>query len=47
MYNKNVDLNVYGEIEPVKIYVKEYIIDQKNMEIVIVVSFHRAGMHDW
>lgn len=43
---KTVDLESYGETETVTLYIKDYIIEADRMEQVIVISFHREGMHD-
>lgn len=39
-------LVVYGEDEAVELYIKMYIRDNPTHRIIIVISFHKAGMHD-
>ncbi len=46
IFHKAVELVIYGEKEKKLLYIKEYIIDDKNMEMVIVISFHEEGLHD-
>lgn len=46
IFIKQVDLESYGYPETVKLYIKDYIIEDQQMEMVIVISFHREGMHD-
>lgn len=43
---KEVTIPVYGEMQLVKIYIKQYICENKNHELIIVISFHEEGMHD-
>jgi len=46
VFIKGTELLSYGEPETVKLYIKEYILEQKNYETVIVISLHEEGMHD-
>lgn len=46
IFHKAVELDVYGENKTVVLYVKEYITDEDNMEMVIVISFHEEGVYD-
>lgn len=46
VFIKGVELLFYGEPEMVKLYIKEYILEDKRFETVIVISFHEEGMHD-
>ena len=46
VFLKSVTLEVYGELESVMLYIKEYIIDDHNMEMLIVISFHEEGLYD-
>lgn len=43
---KEVELPVFGEIESAKLYLKMYIAELKTYDRVIVISFHKEGMHD-
>lgn len=43
---KDVELSVFGEIESTKLYLKMYIKESKTYDMVIVISFHKEGMHD-
>lgn len=48
VFFKTVNLMVYGEDEEETIiYIKGYILDDRNMEMVIVLSFHEEGLHDF
>ena len=46
VFHKAVKLLLYGEEAEVVVYVKEYILDDNNMEMVIVISLHEEGLHD-
>ena len=46
VFLKSGTLEVYGELESVMLYIKEYIIDDHNMEMLIVISFHEEGLYD-
>ncbi len=46
VFLKPVSLDVYGESEDVMLYIKEYIIDDRNMEMLIVISFHEEGAYN-
>ena len=46
VFIKCVEIPVYGEISPHKLYIKIYLREQKNYDTVIVISFHEEGMHD-
>ncbi len=46
VFCKDVDLNTYGEDELVTLYIKEYLIEQNNMEMVVVISFHEEGLYE-
>ena len=45
IFHKSVDIDVYGETTQVTLYIKEYVIDQDNMEMAIVISFHEEGLY--
>ena len=42
---KNKIITVFGESETLCIYIKMYIQELSNHDIVIVISFHKEGMH--
>lgn len=46
VFIKDLTLDVYGQNENVKVYVKMYLNEQKHYDIVIVISLHPEGMHD-
>ncbi len=46
MFLKITDIIVYGEKETVKLYIKMYIRENKNFDIVIVISFHKEGVYE-
>lgn len=46
IFLKEKDVLSYGESETVSLYIKEYIIEQNSMEMVIVISFHEEGMYE-
>lgn len=43
---KDEELLVYGETEMVKLYIKQYIMEKGNHELVAVISFHEEGLYD-
>ena len=43
---KDQILTIYGEEEPVTLYIKMYRSDLKSYDVVIVISFHEEGMFD-
>lgn len=43
---KEVTLEVFGEAECVKLYLKMYVRETKTYDMVIVISFHEEGMHE-
>lgn len=43
---KDVEILVYGEQEKVKLYIKQYIVDNKTHELITVISFHEEGMYE-
>lgn len=43
---KNTELNVFGEIEKLDIYIKMYIREYDSYNIVIIISFHKEGVFD-
>lgn len=45
IFQKSVSLLSYGEEENIRLYIKSYIIDQNDMEMVIVISFHEEGKY--
>lgn len=48
VFLKPVLLDHYGEPVDVKLYIKEYVmLDNYNMEMLIVVSFHEEGLYDF
>ena len=42
---KSLNILSYGEEENVKLYIKMYLVEQKNSDVVIVISLHQEGMH--
>ena len=46
VFIKSVELPVYGELEPIKLYIKMYLNEQTKYDIVIVISFHEEGLYD-
>lgn len=42
---KDVTISCYGEMESVKLYIKQYICEANNRELVVVISFHEEGMY--
>lgn len=46
IFFKETVLPVFGEPENVKLYLKMYIREARTYDIVIVISFHKEGMHD-
>lgn len=45
-FYKTIEVEVYGEVETVTLYIKEYIDDRDGMDMVIVISFHEEGLHE-
>lgn len=45
VFLKSLELLSYGEKEMVRLYIKMYLNEQRNFDIVIVISFHQEGMH--
>ena len=43
---KNIKIVVYGEIENPLVYIKMYVAELSTNDCVIVISFHREGMHN-
>ena len=43
---KNIKVIVYGEIENPLVYIKMYVAELSMNDCVIVISFHKEGMHD-
>ena len=43
---KSVEVESYGETEKIKLYIKDYIIEQDRLESVIVISFHEEGLYE-
>lgn len=43
---KNVQVIVYGEPATPCVYIKMYLAELPNYDSVIVISFHKEGMHD-
>ena len=43
---KDIEINSFGEIETVCVYIKEYIIDKGCYEIICVISLHEEGMYE-
>lgn len=43
---KNIKVVVYGEIENPLVYIKMYVAELSMNDCVIVISFHKEGMHD-
>jgi len=46
IFIKDAELFFFGEPEIVKIYIKEYIVENKTYDQVIVISFHEEGEYD-
>ena len=46
VFIKTLTLNTFGEEELITLYIKMYLSEKRNYDIVIVISFHLAGMHD-
>ncbi len=45
VFIKCVEIVVYGEVEPHKLYIKIYLREKKTYDTVIVISFHEEGLH--
>lgn len=43
---KNIQVVVYGEPQNPCVYIKMYLAELPNYDNVIVISFHKEGMHD-
>lgn len=43
---KNIRIFVYGETEEPLVYIKMYVAELSMNDCVIVISFHKEGMHD-
>lgn len=43
---KNIKIYVYGEPESPLVYIKMYVAELPTNDCVIVISFHREGMHE-
>lgn len=46
VFIKCVEITVFGETEPHKLYIKIYLREHKKYDNVIVISFHEEGLHD-
>jgi hypothetical protein len=46
VFCKEATVVVYGESEELQLYLKMYIQESKTYDLVIVISFHQAGMFD-
>lgn len=46
VFIKSVILQKYGEEEKTQLYIKMYMVEPKDMDMVIVISFHEEGMFD-
>lgn len=46
VFIKLVEILVFGETEPHKLYIKMYLREHTTFDVVIVISFHEEGMHD-
>ena len=46
VFIKCVDLEYYGEAEPKSLYIKMYVAEGKNFDVVIVISLHEEGKYD-
>lgn len=44
---KEEELLVFGEHEAIRLYLKMYVREKKSYDIVIVISFHEEGLHDF
>lgn len=45
VFIKCVEIVVFGETEPHKLYIKIYLREKKTYDTVIVISFHEEGLH--
>lgn len=45
VFLKECEINVYGELENIKIYIKLYILEESDCDMTIIISFHREGMY--
>lgn len=43
---KEVNLLSFGEPEQLEIYIKEYLLDNGQYEVICVISLHEEGLHD-
>ena len=43
IFLKNCNINVYGEDKKIKLYIKMYLVEGRNNDTVIVISFHEEG----
>lgn len=46
VFIKSVEVESYGETEEIKLYIKDYIIEQNALESVIIISFHEEGLYE-
>lgn len=46
IFLKDTLVFVYGEEEHLQLYIKMYIRENKSYDVVIVISFHEAGIHE-
>ena len=45
VFSKDCKLFIYGEEEILTLYIKMYVQESSNYDVVIVISFHQEGMH--
>lgn len=46
VFLKDLELLSYGEKQKVRMYIKMYLNEQRNFDIVVVISFHSEGIHE-
>lgn len=46
VFVKEVVILAYGEEEQIPLYIKMYIRERNRLDVVVVISFHRAGFYD-
>ena len=47
VFIKAVDVYFFGEEEKIKMYIKMYLLELKEYDEVVVISFHEEGLYDW
>ena len=46
VFLKDLELLSYGEKQKVRMYIKMYLNEQRDFDIVVVISFHSEGIHE-